>query len=60
MNQLRTTKAVDLVRKYNLSHGLLIADAIIAATVLISEAQLFSKNANDFTFIENLSVTKPY
>jgi predicted nucleic acid-binding protein len=53
-------KAVDLIKKYNLSHGLLIADAIIAATVLISEGDLFSKNTNDFIFIENLSVTKPY
>ena len=44
-------KAVDLIRKYNLSHGLLIADAIIAASVLISEGELFSKNANDFIFI---------
>ena len=60
MNQLRTRKTVELISKYNLSHGLLIADAIIAATVLISEGELFSKNANDFMFIENLTVTKPY
>lgn len=53
-------KALDLIKKYNLSHGLLIADAIIAATVLISEGELFSKNASDFAFIENLSITKPY
>jgi predicted nucleic acid-binding protein len=53
-------KAVDLIKKYNLSHGLLIADAIIAATVVLSEGELFSKNANDFIFIENLNVTKPY
>ena len=53
-------KTVELIREYNLSHGLLIADAIIAATVLTSEGELFSKNANDFMFIEDLNVTKPY
>ena len=52
-------KTVELIREYNLSHGLLIADAIIAATVLISEGELFSKNANDFMSIADLSVTKP-
>ncbi|MCD6199559.1 MAG: PIN domain-containing protein [Deltaproteobacteria bacterium] len=53
-------KTVKLIRKYNLSHGLLMADAIIAATVLVSEAQLFSKNASDFVFIKNLNVNRPY
>jgi len=53
-------KTVKLIRKYNLSHGLLMADAIIAATVLVSEGQLFSKNASDFVFIKNLNVNRPY
>jgi len=53
-------KTVRLIREYNLSHGLLMADAIIAATVLVSEGQLFSKNASDFVFIKNLNVNRPY
>lgn len=53
-------KTVKLIREYNLSHGLLMADAIIAATALISEGELFSKNASDFVFIENLNITKSY
>ncbi len=53
-------KTVKLIREYNLSHGLLMADAIIAATVLVSEGQLFSKNASDFVFIKNLNVDRPY
>ncbi len=53
-------KTVKLIREYNLSHGLLMADAIIAATVLVSEGQLFSKNASDFVFIKNLNVNRPY
>lgn len=53
-------KTVKLIREYNLGHGLLMADAIIAATVLVSEGQLFSKNASDFVFIKNLNVNRPY
>jgi len=53
-------KTVKLIREYNLSHGLLMADAIIAATALISEGELFSKNASDFVFIENLNINRPY
>jgi predicted nucleic acid-binding protein len=53
-------KTVKLIREYNLSHGLLMADAIIAATALISDGELFSKNASDFVFIENLNITRPY
>lgn len=53
-------KTVKLIREYNLSHGLLMADVIIAATVLVSEGQLFSKNASDFVFIKNLNVDRPY
>ena len=53
-------KTVKLITEYNLSHGLLMADAIIAATALIAEGELFSKNASDFVFIENLNITRPY
>ena len=53
-------KTVKLIKEYNLSHGLLMADAIIAATALIAEGELFSKNASDFVFIENLNITRPY
>jgi len=37
-----------------------MADALIAATVLVSEGQLFSKNASDFVFIKDLNVIRPY
>ena len=44
-------KAVELLHKYRLSHGLLIADALIAATAIIKGASLATKNRNDYRFI---------
>ncbi|OAD19147.1 PIN domain protein [Candidatus Thiomargarita nelsonii] len=47
---------VELLRKYRLSHGLLIPDALIAATALVLDYALLSKNQRDFRFIENLDL----
>lgn len=60
LNGSISVKAVELIEQYNLSHGLLMADAIIAATVMILGGELFSKNLNHFVFIEGLKVTRPY
>lgn len=46
--------AYELVHKYRLSHGLLIPDALIAATALEVNCELLTKNYRDFRFIENL------
>jgi predicted nucleic acid-binding protein len=46
--------AVDLLRRYRLSHGLLIPDALIAATAQASEMSLLTKNQRDFRFVEGL------
>lgn len=51
-----STTAVDLLRRYRLSHGLLIADALIAATALEGQHALLTKNQRDFRFIEGLSL----
>jgi len=53
-------KAVELIEQYNLSHGLLMADAVIAATAMILDGELFPKNLNHFVFLEGLEVTRPY
>jgi predicted nucleic acid-binding protein len=37
-------KAIELLRKYRLSHGLLIADALIASTALVHNQPLITKN----------------
>jgi predicted nucleic acid-binding protein len=47
---------VDLLRQYRLSHGLLIADALIAATGLAFDASLVSKNQRDYRFIAGLKL----
>lgn len=46
--------AIDLLRQYRLSHGLLIADALIAATAIASDAPFISKNQRDYRFIAGL------
>lgn len=49
-------RAVDLLRAYNLSHGLLMPDAVIAATALTANQPLATKNQRDFRFIGNLTL----
>lgn len=48
-----------LLEKYRLSHGLLIADALIAATAIILDIPLLSKNQNDYRFIDEINLL-PY
>ena len=48
--------AVALLQKFRLSHGLLIPDALIAATPKGLDAELISKNQRDYQFIENLKL----
>ena len=51
-----TDRAVDLIRHYRLSHGLLLADAFIAATALVHNLPLASKNQRDYRFIAGLQL----
>ncbi len=48
--------AVSLLSQYNLSHGLLIADALIAATAITYSEHLATKNQRDFRFIDGLDL----
>lgn len=52
-------KAVELLKQYRLSHGLLIADALIAATAIEHDQPFITKNQRDFRFIVGLSL-QPY
>lgn len=49
-------KSVTLMKTYSLSHGLLIPDALIAATAIIKRISLWSFNKRDFGFIEKLTL----
>jgi predicted nucleic acid-binding protein len=52
-------RAVDLLTQYFLSHGLLIADGLIAATALVHNEAFITKNQRDFRFITGLNLL-PY
>jgi predicted nucleic acid-binding protein len=59
INDRISERAVDLLRQYFLSHGLLIADGLIAATALIYNEAFITKNQRDFRFIADLNLL-PY
>ncbi len=54
-----SNQATTLLKTYCLSHGLLIADALIAATAIERGIPLLSKNQRDFRFIQELTLL-PY
>lgn len=47
-------KGVDLLRRYRLSHGLLIADSLIAATAIVQDWPLITKNQKHYKYIKGL------
>jgi len=59
LNEQISDTAIDLLKRYRLSHGLLIADALIAATAFIADLSFVSKNQRDYRFIEDLQLL-PY
>lgn len=59
LNEQMSDIAVDLLRRYRLSHGLLIADSFIAATAIHLNEPFVSKNQRDYRFITNLNLL-PY
>ena len=56
LNEHISDTATYLLKKYRLSHGLLIADSLIAATAIIIDIPFISKNQRDYRFIENLNL----
>ncbi|MDY6805879.1 MAG: type II toxin-antitoxin system VapC family toxin [Cyanobacteriota bacterium] len=47
---------VELIKTYRLSHGLLMPDAFIAATAIIGNLPLLTKNQSDYRFISELNL----
>ena len=54
-----SVRAIDLIRAYSNSYGLLLGDALIAATALENDLTILTYNVGDFQFIQNLKWQKP-
>ena len=52
-------QAIELIDKYSSSHGLFLADALIASTAIINDLTLITYNVKDFDFIKGLAIIKP-
>jgi predicted nucleic acid-binding protein len=53
------TRVINLIDDYSNSHGLLLADALIAATALENDLTVLTYNIGDFQFIQDLNCEKP-
>lgn len=51
--------AVRFVEQFNLSHGLVIPDAIIGATAVVHQIELFTYNLKDFRFMHDIQLYTP-
>lgn len=56
LDRTASEQAAQLLRQYRLSHNLLIADALIAATAISRNISLISKNQRDYRFINTLNL----
>jgi predicted nucleic acid-binding protein len=52
--------AAFLVEQYSLSHRLNLPDALIAATAIYHDVELYTLNVKDFTFIPKIKLYNPY
>jgi predicted nucleic acid-binding protein len=59
LDEVASRFAADLIKKYRLSHGLLIPDALIAASAMASGLPLLTRNMRDYRFITGLTLL-PY
>ncbi|PSB13147.1 VapC toxin family PIN domain ribonuclease [filamentous cyanobacterium CCP1] len=59
LDEAISDQAIQLLTTYYLSHGLLIPDALIAATAMKMSIPLLSKNQRDYRFIQDLNLL-PY
>ena len=51
-----STLSIELLTKYRLSHGLDFHDALIAATAIYFNIELYTLNIKDFIFIDGLKL----
>ena len=48
--------AVDLIEKYTLSHKLFLPDALIAATSIFHNIELYTLNIKDFKYVDRVKL----
>ena len=53
-------RAFQLMLQFNMSHGLVIPDAFIAATAMEENLQLVTSNIRHFEMIPGITLRKPY
>ena len=56
LNARISKEGVLLIKKFKLSHNLQIPDALIAATSMIYQVELFTLNKKDFHFIQDIKL----
>ena len=59
INQTVSEIAVELIERYSNSHGLVLADAFVAASALSAGLTVVTFNVSDFQFIHNLNCSLP-
>lgn len=55
IDKLISDKAIELLKKYYLSDGLIYLDALIAAHAIVRKKVLVTSNLRDYNFIEGLA-----
>lgn len=58
LNSAISDLSIDLLKSYNLSHGLMIPDALIAATSISEGNPFATKNLRDFKYIKDLDLVQ--
>jgi len=56
INDLISHKFIELMLKYSKSHGISIPDALIAATALVKDLEIYTINKKDFKYIESIKL----
>ena len=56
LDAMISTKFIELMETYSLSHKLTIPDALIASTALVHKINLYTLNTKDFSFIEGINL----
>lgn len=51
--------AITLIERYSNSHGLMLPDALIAASAMDRGLHLYTHNISDFRFIDGLKCSEP-